>query len=238
MTSNAAWWRSECAEAARVRPCVELVNGRGVPGTAGGIVVGPDGTRFVLGTRHVLFGRGAGAGKPLWARVGSIRSPFTWIGRVAHGTVGRVFHRGGPVFVDCAVGVLDGKAALPPDLEVALHEAGLVEGVADARIGAHVTKVGAATGWTEGVVADVAYPDRPLVEDRVYEAPNQLLVRPRLSEEAFSAPGDSGALLLDERGFVVGLMWGCNANGEGIACPIAPVLACLGVSMPNGGSGR
>jgi hypothetical protein len=87
-------------------------------------------------------------------------------------------------------------------------------------------------------VADVAYPDRPGIEGRVYEAPNQLLVRPRRGEETFSAPGDSGAFLLDERGFVVGLMWGCNANGEGVACPIAPVLECLGVSMSmrNGGA--
>jgi hypothetical protein len=93
---------------------------------------------------------------------------------------------------------------------------------------ASVTKTGAATGSTSGVVVDTVRTETAVIDGRLRETPRQIVVRPA-NGVAFSAKGDSGAILRDDRGRMVGLLWGTNASGESLACHIAPVLRVLGI---------
>jgi hypothetical protein len=206
---------------------VAIVSARGVPGTGCAAVRDARGRALLLTTHHVLFGRGGAPGEAVYALVrdGWIRRRVP-IGRALRGRIGCVERDGGLVFVDCAV------ASLDEDRRAASTGAGPEIVVAP---GAPVVKSGAATGRTQGVLAAVAYADRPCVDGQEYQAPGQLLVRARSLDESFSAPGDSGALLLAEPGGeVLGLMWGLNGRGDGVASPIAPVLATLEVELEPG----
>jgi len=78
---------------------------------------------------------------------------------------------------------------------------------------------------------DVAFPDAPFIEGREWIATSQLLVDSLDPQLNFTARGDSGATLLDGAGHVVGLVWGATMHGQGLACPIQPVLDCLSVSL-------
>jgi hypothetical protein len=208
-----------------------IVNARGVPGTLGCLAITPhDGAVVLISSHHVLFGAGAGEGEPVWLgeREGDA-AVFRHLGSTRYGKLGTVTCGGVDHHVDCAVAVLDGAGALPPWWRAEPEEA-----AGPPAPGAVVTKTGAVTGTTRGVIVDVAYPDVALIEGRAMAAPGQILVRPAEDGVAFSTDGDSGAILRDEWGGVVGLVWGANHRGESIACPIVPVLRVLGVRLARG----
>jgi S1-C subfamily serine protease len=209
---------------------VQLINARGVPGGAGALVRSPDRPALLLTTHHVAFGRGAAEGDVLWARPDSPLARPEPVGRTLRGRIGRVDHDGKSTFVDCALVELEEETGLSPRLAAALDRLPRLGPIARAGARACVTKTGPASGVTEGVVVDAAHHDRPFVGGRSYEAPGQMLVAPARAGELFSAPGDSGAALLDAAGRIVGLMWGWSASGEGMACPIGPVVAALGLA--------
>lgn len=216
-----------------------IANSRGVPGTLGCVAVARhDGSAVLLTNHHVLFGAGAAERDPVWLvedREGILS--FREVGRSLYGRLGTVRHLGAEHYVDCAVGTLAGLSPVP---QRRLRLADLPPG--DEEVppapGDRVRKTGWATGTTEGVVVDVAYPDVALVEGRAYPAPRQLLVRPAEGAAGpFSAEGDSGAVLRDEGGRAVGLLWGVNHRGESVACHIGPVLEVLGIEpAPPAGS--
>jgi hypothetical protein len=211
---------------------LRIANARGVPGTAGPVVTDRAGARFVLANHHVLYGEGAVPGDRVWAlppEDGHGEHTVAYLGRARGGTIGRVTFRDEAVFVDCAL--IELASELPEWLAIGTNSE---RGVAAARPGLEVVKHGARTGTTHGVIADVAYPDRPYVEGRVWIAENQLLIESREPDLVFSGPGDSGAGITDELGRIVGLLWGSNANGQGIACPIEAVLHALEVSLDAG----
>jgi len=196
-----------------------IINSRGVPGTVGFLAIIPHEAVAVLVTsHHVLFGAGAGAGQPVWldddgsGDTGGHRL----LGHTGYGTLGTVSCDGAEYHVDCAVARLDSSW---------LGTARMT--TAPAALGAVVTKTGAATGTTVGVVVDTAHSDMASIDDHPWPTPRQLLVAPRAG--AFSAEGDSGALLRDQSGSAIGLLWGTTARGEGVACHIRPVLKTLGV---------
>jgi hypothetical protein len=135
---------------------------------------------------------------------------------------------GDTYFVDCALTSLDGEETFPAWLEEALAALPAYT-IPEAGPGLEVSKRGATTGTTQGILVDVAYPDLPVIEGRAWQAPGQLLIDSRDPLLNFSAPGDSGAAVVDAAGAVIGLLWGSNDFGQGIACPIAPVFACLDV---------
>jgi ABC-type uncharacterized transport system substrate-binding protein len=232
--------------AAPASPSVRIINAKGVPGTIGAIVRGNNNALKFLTNHHVLFGDGAIAGDKVCAveeRNG--RTHVIEIGATVSGHIGRVFYDGAAVFVDCAVGVFTNPERLPASLQDRLRAMVQFPGVADGAIGGMVTKDGAATGQTAGCIVDVAYPDVPLIDGRRYDAPRQLLIKPLTAaglppnlEVNFCAAGDSGAAVLDEHRRIVGLLWGANANGEGIACPIRPALEALEVELATDLSSR
>jgi hypothetical protein len=213
---------------------LRIASARGVPGTAGALVADGAGRRLLLANYHVVFGGGAETGDPVWAippgRDPDCSHDAVCIGVAERGHLGRVTFAGDTCFVDCAVVALADETGFPSWLEIQLAGAVLPES-AEPEVGMPVFKTGGTTGRTEGCLVDVTYRDHPFVGGRWRSAPAQLLVEPRDVELNFAAPGDSGAPLVDERGRIVGILWGSNANGQGIATPIAPVLDCLGVSL-------
>jgi hypothetical protein len=210
---------------------IQLVNVRGVPGTLGCLLRSGADTELFLTAHHVLYGAGAGTGDRVWAVLDTgdeidaedCGSTYSEVGRTVSGRIGRVTLRGETSFVDCAVGVL-ARGDRPASLRRALRATPQLAVVAPPRVGERVVKGGAVTGVTGGVIVDAAYFDRPFIDGREYEAPGQILIRSADEALLFSAPGDSGAVVLDAQGRAIGLLWGSTVNGEGIACPMAAVL--------------
>jgi hypothetical protein len=90
-----------------------------------------------------------------------------------------------------------------------------------------VRKVGNATALTEGRVVDAAATVR---SGGISRARNLVI---RGIGGRFAEPGDSGALIVNDRDEAVGLLWGCDDNDVDIVygCHIHPVLDRLGVAM-------
>jgi hypothetical protein len=193
------------------------------------------GAVYLLANHHVVFGGGAAAGDPVWgipqdcgddADRGAV-----CLGLARPGMIGRVTYERDACFVDCALVELRSDARFPAWLQRVIFSDVWPSRAAKAASGMSVVKNGPTTGLTKGVVVDAAYPDAPFIEGREWTATGQLLVDSRDPELNFSSRGDSGAALLNAAGCVVGLVWGATMHGQGIACPIQPVLDCLSVSL-------
>lgn len=202
-----------------------IANARGVPGTLGCLAVTHDGRAVLLSSWHVLFGARAGEGEAVWAVEGEPPT-FRRMGRALYGRLGTVDFGGAACHVDCAVALLE-DGALPPGWRVAADFDD--QAAPRLRPGSRVTKTGAATGTTAGVVVDLAHPAVSTVEGHTRDAPRQLLVRPVDGGAPFSAEGDSGAVLRDDAGRPVGLLWGVDHGGGSLACPMDAVLRVLGI---------
>jgi hypothetical protein len=189
---------------------MRIVNARGVPGTLGCCAHSlSDGSQAMLTTHHVLMGAGARARDPVYDEHGR------QIGRAEYGRLGIVQFEGSSYHIDCAV------ASLTDERQFA-------SGVgARAKPGDRVTKRGAATGLTSGIVVDASFSAPALIDGREREAPRQLLIRSTESGTRFSAEGDSGAVVRNAGGAIVALLWGTSACGDAVACHIAPVLHVL-----------
>jgi hypothetical protein len=217
-------------------PLLRIASARGVPGMAAGLAQDLTGALFVLANYHVVFGGGATGGDRVWAvpaeddHGGGLEA--VCLGRARTGRIGRVTFQGDTYFVDCALVELADKGSFAPWLQCLMNGPWPTE-IGAAEPGMSVFKNGATTGFTEGVLVDVAYPDYPFIDGRCWTAPGQLLVDCRDPELNFSAAGDSGAALLDNGGRILGLLWGSNTSGQGVACPIQPVLDCLGVTLTS-----
>ncbi len=220
---------------------LRVVNNKGKPGTVGALVRCEDGVMRCLTNHHVLFGNGGAAGEIIFA-VGELsgRQHLVPIGTTTRGYIGRVMHSGVPTFVDCALATLSDPASWPASLKQQLSALPILREISDPAIGDVVMKCGSATGRTTGRIVDIAYPDRPFIDGQQYDAPGQVLVKPLSAagvssdvEINFCAGGDSGAVVVDAEGRATGLLWGSNANGEGIACPIRAVLSALGVESTD-----
>lgn len=213
-----------------------IANARGIPGSVGFLALTRHDRQLVMVTaHHVLFGDGARAGDPVWlAADGTRAAGLQCVGWSLYGRAGNVRQGDVEAYVDCAVASLD--------LHPPLRPAWSITGLAPARIsvapGDRVSKRGAATGLTEGLVVSV---DHRLAAVRrgPIDARRQILVRGDVRGRPFSAEGDSGSALRDRDGRIVGLIWGVTPGGESLACPIAPVLDVLHVTpalfAPNGG---
>jgi hypothetical protein len=225
-------WASPAPPGTAPRPVLQIVNERGVPGTTAALVSDADGRRYLLANHHLVFGGGGAPGGRVWALPAQSADPqeAVVIGLARSGNIGRVSFGGEVCFVDCALVELADPAGFPRWLRLVLGDAWPAE-AAPADPGIPVVKHGPATGTTRGVILDIEYPDHAVIAGRKWSAPGQLLVGSRDPELIFCAPGDSGAALLDDRGRILGLVWGSNESGQGVACPIGPVLDCLSVTL-------
>jgi hypothetical protein len=120
---------------------------------------------------------------------------------------------------------------------------GRIRGKAVAIAGTKVQKMGAATGFTEGIIKEVAFDD------------DQILIEHIEGNKRFAGFGDSGSVILTNDKRVVGLLWGTERNrfkshtpgvpGEpttdlefslrrrlnGVAAPIESVERALGIRV-------
>lgn len=198
----------------------KIANSKGVPGTFGCLAFTiHDGRTVLLTSAHVLFGNGALERDRIWL-VDESKSVchYVRVGTALYGKTGIVLLDGDEYYVDCAIGSVSAEA-LPAIVE---HDV--------AKPDDQVTKMGAATGTTTGVVVDVAFRASALANGREKCAPRQLLIR-SLDENAFSAEGDSGAVIVNDRNRPVGLLWGANCRGEGVACHMSAVVHCLNIML-------
>lgn len=226
-----------------------IANKKGVPGTLGCWARHAlTGEAVLLTNYHVLFGKRCRAGDVIW-RVrpsnqnadhqraahlngGHLDDDFLKIGTSLMGKAATVKFHGASYFIDAAIGGGDGFG----DKADAQAAGASCSGAGEAKLGSHVSKTGAATQRTSGTIVDVCYPDRWHFDLESAAAPNQILIQPDPNTsggilEPFSRVGDSGAVIRDETGLVVGLLWGSNARGEGIACHIGPVVSDLGIRL-------
>ncbi len=208
---------------------MKIANHAGVPGTLGCRAWTAHNKRIVLLTSwHVLFGNGGREQGGVWLVDGAGGAGgCPEIGRALYGRVGAVRFRGDDYFVDCAVASwLPGTPPDPAWPVVAGHDV--------ARAGELVTKTGAGTGTTAGVIVAVDHTDTAMVDGRPCPAARQLLVRPLAGQKAFAAAGDSGAVIVTQERKAVGLIWGANVRGEAVACPIGPVLRTMNILLTRG----
>ncbi len=208
----------------RPRSGARIANSRGIPGTLGCLAhTLHDRRPVLLSNWHVLFGNGGEEDGVVWLvdEVDGTRR-LSAIGNVLYGKLGTVRLDGESYYVDCAVSSCPPPPGTPSPL---------VSGHDIAQPGDLVTKTGAMTGTTTGIVVSVDYSDVAWIEGRSYPTPRQLLVRRVDSEAPFSAEGDSGALIVNAMGKAVGLLWGANSRGEGVACPIDPVLHAMNITL-------
>lgn len=208
---------------------VRIANSRGVPGTLGCLARTVHQRRSVfLTSSHVMFAAGAMRHDPVW-RVHDAAGgrDFQRLGSALQGRCGIVSYRGDDYFVDCAIGVLD---------EPLEGTAALARYAAPPKVGDLVTKTGATTGTTTGIIVDSSYCGTtdayPSASRGVRElAPRQLLIRSVDPRRPFAEEGDSGALIWNEDDAPIGLLWGTTVAAEGVACPIDPVLHALNIQL-------
>lgn len=204
---------------------LRITSSTGVTGTLGCLAHAlHDEQPVVLSTWHVLFGNGAREGDAVWLvnETNGERS-YSPLGRSLYGKLGRVRVDGEEHFIDCAVS----SCLVSPD--DSCFGGGTLTGLnghETPRVGDRVTKTGAATGTTTGIIIDVNYskPGQPAF------GPTQILIK-SVADAVFAAEGDSGSLIVSDSNKAVGLLWGTNTSGEGVACPIAPVLHALNITL-------
>ncbi len=210
----------------------------------------------LVSNRHVLLAHGAGRSDPIYRPMFSQSGETCVISRDMLEPIAEIVNEGaeanhhfqypsepaGDYFVDCASArlldeedvrttlrfVSDGNVEETAVRSVArMHPLDVVGGRAP-----RVRKFGGATGLTTGRVVDVAAP--------VEAAGGPLRLRNLVIRGAsgkFVEPGDSGALVLNERDQAIGLVWGRSDTDANVAyaCHIHPVLDRLKVTMMAGG---
>ncbi len=213
------------------RPGAVIANAKGVPGSLGCFARTLHNQQAVLLTSwHVLYGQDAAENEDVYLVSDAGGSPRRdLLGYTLYGKAGIVHFDGQDYYVDCAV------AAYLTAVQTRFYERNDRHAAAgiqtDIQPGELVTKTGAATGFTSGIVVDANYEAAAWINGRAHPAPRQLRVQSTHEQVPFAAAGDSGAVLHDEQGKAVGLVWGANSRGEGIACPIGPVLFAMNVSL-------
>lgn len=131
--------------------------------------------------------------------------------------------------VDCAIAEVPPPPAPPPVNTV--PGIGPVLGVGQAQLGMRVAKTGRTTGTRGGMVVNVKinmvfnYPHTSAV---LFTNQMCILGNPGT---LFADSGDSGSVIMNAQGMVVGLLIGTGANGLCFANHIAPVLQALQVGL-------
>lgn len=194
----------------------------------------------LVSSRHVLLAHGAGRGDPIY-RPSTVRRGGVDV--VSHDdAIAEISDEGAEAnhrfaypgeaaadyFVDCAAARLrePGRVRSPVRGVVRLHPLDVVGGRAP-----RVRKLGGTSGTTTGRVIDVSAPVRCGEQQRA----RNLVIRS--ASGRFVEPGDSGALLVDDRDRAVGLLWGRSDQDPALAyaCHIHPVLDCLQLTLMTRG---
>ncbi len=209
-----------------IQPGFSIGHSQAPGGTLGAIVSGSSGQLQVLSNSHVLArsGRGKIGDKVLYpGDFDGGAAPQDVVGRLVRF---RKFRTGGEFVndVDCALASIDpGRQS---EVTAAIKGLGAPRGITRARRGMHVVKVGRATGKTTGTIRDVH-----LSFWMHYEGIGEVGFRNQVLCTRYAAPGDSGALVLEEGTLkAVGLHF-AGAERASVFNPIAKVLGALQVEL-------
>lgn len=204
-------WRSKISSG------TGIINDMGVPGTLGYFVKDHQRESVFISNYHVLFGKGALPGQKIWSVKNKQLKP---IGYATTGKLGNVKFQGSMYFIDVGFGRLNKEMKKSTLFRASKCR---VTGFGSTLPGAFVKKIGSASYETEGIIVDVKYPTYTNIGGQYLLAPNQVLIKPK-SADSFSDEGDSGAMIIDQHENIIGVLWGRNKNGEGVACPIGPII--------------
>jgi hypothetical protein len=183
------------------------------------------GEPLLLGAHHVLCDLHADGRVWQPAPCGEAGCQCNVVGQTLRGRRSIVRWRDEYFYVDAAV------ARIEPDVE---FERTRSNTAAPAK-GMFVKKFGPGTGMTEGVIASAQHVDHVKFGPFALDVPNQLRICPIKPSSRFAGDGDSGSLVWDQAGRVVGLLWGADGSGQGIASPIGPISEELGIMFQEGG---
>jgi hypothetical protein len=217
-------------------PNNKIINAKGVPGTLGCFArTRHDERLVVVSSWHVLFGGGAREGDPVWlvdephgARRYE-RAADAWFGRI-----GTLRYGGDDFHVDCGIATWLHRCE-PSPAAGTVHAVALPPVIARPDAvgpGELVTKTGAATGTTTGVIIDAEFCSVAETDGRAFKTSRQLLIR-SIDDGPFSRDGDSGALVVNRRNEGIGLLWGVAPRGEGVACHLAAAFYALDLKFPE-----
>lgn len=133
--------------------------------------------------------------------------------------------------VDCAVANLSpGVTLAPPSSTGYIFDPGLAPAsIAKKSV---VKKIGRTTGLTSGVVTATEV-GRFFVDYQNGPAAFEGQIEVTGLSGAFAAHGDSGSLVVNERGAAVGLVFAVSETGVAYVNPIGPVLSQLGVALSD-----
>jgi hypothetical protein len=161
---------------------------------------------------------------------GTVLQPSEFDGAGRERPVGSVLRSVLNERVDCAILSLNGIAFL----ERTVLEAGSVETAAPAELGMAVRKSGRTSGLTFGTITDI---DADVEVSNAsggstFQHTGQIEFE---GDDGMVQRGDSGSLLLDMRGNVVGLVYAANEDGDsGDACHIQDVFNALDIGIASG----
>ncbi len=207
-------------------------------GTIGCLAQTTDGKMVALTSQHIAcagteYNVGAGSGSSGSGAATSFACVGVKVGQPRHVTccccctyneIGSVLRAQKSAQIDCAIVALDedtrnGVTSGSTINEV--EEIGALTGVAQAVCFSEVRKRGAATRLTRGTVVDVLYEG------------SQILIAPLPGFAKFAYFGDSGSVIVNSAGQVVGLLWGTDrtTRNRGVANHIGPVLAAMSISI-------
>jgi hypothetical protein len=212
-----------------LRPgCAIGQRGTNGPGTLGCFVTNPAGHIFLLSNLHVLKQAGIGAGDA------EIIQPA---------------HLTGGSYTDVVADYVDGDPALDaaiarvrPGLQVTQTIAGpngfTISGTAAPYQWQLVKKRGCATGYRCGEVSDAQERSVAMLRPGFGNVDHLIQItrdgdRDEVDDLGFQLPGDSGTILCDVQGRVIGLMslGGGNRQQTGLAIAIAPILQRFNVQI-------
>ena len=127
----------------------------------------------------------------------------------------------------CRVSPDEEPSAIIPDPPF-IDEVGELVGIRDAAVGDFVEKTGRTTGHTNGTIESIGSARVSYGDSGVALFSEQLIIR--ADSGNFSAGGDSGSAIVDEDGFLVGLLF-AGGGGVTIANRVSNVVAVLGVTV-------
>lgn len=222
--------------AARIRlvPCDSLVSQVNA-GAAGGhaVLVGQGGFGTIGGFASDLHSN-------LWLAV-SNNHVFANVNAAAIGdalvesTTGQQFgalHRFHPLAAQPAVNDLDGAVGwIDSTRRLRRPKAMTITGTGQPKVGMRVRKWGAKTGYTEGRIRSLF--GNPVITYPGFGVANfRSCLRIEGTRTSFSEPGDSGSLVLDDHGLVVGIVFAGEAAGRfSLANPVGPLTGHLGIAF-------
>jgi hypothetical protein len=214
-------------------PGYNVGDGSGASGTIGCVVKDrTSGALLGLSCAHVLAAAGPAAGAPIYVPSYGEAQQSGVLGQAQIGTLGSVARVGfapadGSTNVDAATFLPADPTSLSALIAtLGQRPKGLRTSVAT---GLSVRKVGAISGDTHGVVQTTTACVKMTLADAT-GVTNEAIFLDQIGVSSFTDDGDSGALVLDDSYFAVGLhFWA--ANGLSVCQPIQRVLDSLGCNL-------